>query len=46
MLARIHPRKWEELRWPELIGNELAAAAGIGSRLFRGCGELGEGLMG
>ena len=45
MLARTHPRKWEELGWPELVGNELAAAPEFGSVRVWGCGALGKEMV-
>ena len=45
VLSRIHPRKWEELGWPELVGNELAAAPEFGLRRVRRCGARGGELM-
>ena len=45
-LARIHPRKWKEQVWPELVGNELAAAPEFGLRRVKRCGARGDKLMG
>ena len=46
MLARIHPGRWEELGWPELVGNELAVAPEFGHRRVRRCGARGGELVG